>query len=102
MFARKRVGFYFNEAGDLVFDKPAYSALRLTLGISRRLDGDTLAGTPEWLVPAAISKAAESNTGDSVTARLGGGTAGEQHTIKCRWQTASGDQDEAEFTLNIT
>jgi hypothetical protein len=63
------------------------------------LGTDTIA-TATWTVSGA-TKASESNTTTTATARISGGTSGQLATAKCHITTAAGYEDERTIELSV-
>ena len=65
------------------------------------LDGDTITGTPVWVVPSGLVLEAQSNTTTTTTAWLSGGTAGTTYRVACKITTAGGRIAERSFDLRV-
>lgn len=65
------------------------------------LGSDTITGTPEWTVPAGITKASQSNTATTASARLSGGTAGVDYEVACKITTVAGETFERTIRVQV-
>lgn len=70
-------------------DKDPTDVLDYSINWSGRLSGDTIL-TSSFDVPAGLTKDAETNTNETSTLWLSGGTAGISYTITCTVTTAAG------------
>lgn len=65
------------------------------------LDGDSIS-THTLTVPSGLTLDTESADGDTVTAWLEGGTAGQSYTVTCHITTVQGRQDDRSLLITVT
>lgn len=84
----------------MTFTKDPTAVLDYTIDWTRWLAGDQIA-TSEWLVPAGLTKMADSKTASSATAWLSGGTAGQSYTVTNRITTSAGRMEDRSFIAKV-
>ena len=84
----------------MTFTKDPNAVLDYTIDWTRWLASDQIA-TSEWLVPAGLTKMADSKTASSATVWLSGGTAGQSYTVTNRITTAAGRTEDRSFIAKV-
>lgn len=64
--------------------------------------GESITGTPVVTVDSGLTKDSQSNTGNTVTVWLSGGTLGTLYKVACRVTTNQGRTDERTIGIRIT
>ena len=77
----------------MTFTKDPHAVLDYTVDWNRWLAGDTIA-TSTWLVPAGLTKQAESKTNTAAT-------ASQSYTVTNRITSAAGRTEERSFTIRV-
>jgi hypothetical protein len=64
--------------------------------------GESITGTPTVTVDAGLTKDSQSNTTNTVTVWLSGGTLGTTYKVACRITTNQGRTDERTIGIRVT
>jgi hypothetical protein len=84
----------------MTFTKDPHAVLDYTVDWTRWLAGDTIA-TSTWLVPAGLTKQADSKTSTAATVWLSGGTAGQSYTVTNRITSGAGRTEDRSFSIRV-
>lgn len=84
----------------MTFTKDAHAVLDYTVDWTRWLAGDTIV-TSTWLVPAGLTKQADSKTKTAATVWLSGGAAGQSYTVTNRITSGAGRTEDRSFNIRV-
>ena len=84
----------------MTFTKDPNAVLDYSIDWTRWLAGDQIA-TSEWIVPAGLTKLADSKTVSSARVWLSGGTAGQSYTVTNRITTVGGRTEDRSFIIRV-
>jgi len=84
----------------MTFTKDPNAVLDYAIDWTRWLAGDQIT-TSEWLLPAGLTKIADTKTASSTTVWLSGGTAGQSYIVTNRITTSGGRTEDRSFTIRV-
>ena len=83
------------------FNKNPNAVLDYMWDWSLWLGSDTITGSPVITTSTGITKDSQSNTTNTVTVWLSGGSVGNSYVVTCKIATAAGRTDERSITIRV-